>query len=870
MTGLPERFTSALGDRYRIERELGRGGMGVVLLAHDLKHDRKAAIKVLRQDAAPAHGDRFLREIQIAAHLQHPSILPLIDSGEVGGMTYYVMPFVEGESLRARLLREKQLPLNESIAIAREVADALHYAHAQGVVHRDIKPENILLESGHALVADFGIARALSNAAGEKLTETGVAVGTPEYMSPEQASGTGDFDQRSDIYSLGCVLYEMLAGTPPYTGTSPMAIIARKALEPVPGLRVVRDTVPAFVEDAIQTALAKVPADRFSSARQFADALAGDTHIVRAAPKRSGPSRRRWLLAGAAGMLAFISAIYVLIAGRAFAPHAAAPLAAQFTQLTSAPGAEWFPSLSPDGQWIVYAGQQAGNRDIYLQSVSGQKAINLTEASLDDDDQAAFSPDGARIAFRSWRDGGGIYVMGRTGEAVRRISDRGFHPTWSPDGKQIAFTDENVELMPGNSAGTSALWIVDANANSSAPRRLYAGDAVQASWSPHGQRIAFSHRLGQPAHGDIWTISIDGGKPTPLMDDRPRDWNPAWSPDGRFVYFASDSGGSMNLWRIPVDEQTGKALGPREPITTPATFLAHPTIAGTGGTIAYASAQLSVNIERLTLDSASGNPVGDPIPVTTGSRQWSSPDPSPDGKWVAFYSLTQPEGRLYIARPDGSGLRLLTPDTATDRVPRWSADGQWIAFFSNRGGRLQIWKIRPDGSDLRRTLVRGAYVAWAPRGYRFATALGATSFGDTVVIADGDSIDSESGVERLFYPGDQYLVNSWSPDSQYLVGELGTAGPGGHGIAVYSIKSKTFQKVADFGEWPVWLPDSRRILFVAEGHAFYIVDARTKRVRKIFELKRDVIAPPRITRDGRTLYFGRRTTEADIWMLSLR
>ncbi|HSQ32308.1 MAG TPA: protein kinase [Gemmatimonadaceae bacterium] len=866
MSGLPERFTTALGDRYRIEREIGRGGMGVVLLAHDLKHDRKAAIKVLRQDAAPACGDRFLREIQIAAHLQHPNILPLIDSGEVDGMTYYVMPFVEGESLRARLAREKQLPLNEALAIAREVADALEYAHAHGVVHRDIKPENILFESGHALVTDFGIARALSSVAGERLTETGVAVGTPEYMSPEQAGGTGELDHRSDIYSLGCVLYEMLAGMPPYTGTSPMAIIARKALEPVPGLRVVRDTVPQFVEDGIRMALAKVPADRFSSARQFADAISGDTRAVRVVSAR-GSSRRRWLLAGSAGTLAMLAAIYVLVAGLPFMKRAPAPAVAHFTQLTSMSGAEWSPSLSPDGRWIVYAGQQSGNRDIYLQSVSqqgGQETFNLTASSPADDDQPAFSPDGDRIAFRSSRDGGGIFVMGRTGEAVRRLTDRGFHPTWSSDGRQVAFTNENVELMPGNSEGVSELWVVDAAGG--APRRLYTGDAVQASWSPHGERIAFAHRLGRPAHGDIWTIPAKGGDPVPVMDDQPRDWSPTWSPDGKFIYFASDSGGSMNLWRIPVDEKSGKPVGPREAVTTPATFLAHPAVAGTGHAIAYTSAQLSVNIQRLTLDSASGNPIGEPVPVTSGSRQWSAPDPSPDGRWVAFYSFTQPEGRVYVARPDGSGLRLLTPDTAIDRVPRWSPDGKWIAFFSNRGGQLQVWAIRPDGSDLRRVWhPNAAYVAWSPRGPRMAVA----HAGSTTII-DGSAVDANSGFETIAYQKDKFFVNSWSPDSQYLVGQLGPVGFGSHGIAMYSLKSKQFQKLVDFGEWPVWLPDSRRVLFVAGGKAFYIVDATTKRVRKVFEVQRDVVGPPRITRDGRNIYFSRRVTEADVWMLDLR
>ena len=274
MDDLATRLQSALAGRYLIERELGRGGMANVYLAQDLKHHRRVAVKVLRPELAAALGaDRFLREIEIVAQLAHPHILGLIDSGAEAGLLYYVMPFVEGESLRARLHREKQLSLDDALNITREVADALSFAHGAGLVHRDVKPENILFEAGHAVVSDFGIARAITAAGGDKLTETGIALGTPAYMSPEQGSGSEDVDARSDLYSLACVLYEMLAGDPPFTGTSAQAILARKSLGPVPGLRVVRDTVPEGVERAITRALAKVPADRFGSAQQFVEAL---------------------------------------------------------------------------------------------------------------------------------------------------------------------------------------------------------------------------------------------------------------------------------------------------------------------------------------------------------------------------------------------------------------------------------------------------------------------------------------------------------------------------------------------------------------------------------------------------------------------
>ena len=282
MTDDLARLTAALADRYAIERELGQGGMATVYLARDLKHDRAVAVKVLRPELAASLGaDRFLREIKTTAQLAHPHILPLLDSGGTGAQAhggtgeflYYVMPYVEGESLRDRLTREKQLALEDALQLTREVADALSYAHSRGVVHRDVKPENILLQSGHAVVADFGIARAVSAAGSARLTETGLAIGTPAYMSPEQAAGSQDLDGRSDLYSLGCVLYEMLSGDPPFYASTPQAVLAKKLSEPLPRISVVREAVPADIEAALGKALARTPADRFATAAQFAAAL---------------------------------------------------------------------------------------------------------------------------------------------------------------------------------------------------------------------------------------------------------------------------------------------------------------------------------------------------------------------------------------------------------------------------------------------------------------------------------------------------------------------------------------------------------------------------------------------------------------------
>ena len=317
---LLRRLAAAFAGRYVFERKLGQGGMGTVYLAQDLKLHRPVAFKVLRPEIAPLLGvQRFQREIAVVSTLQHPHILTLHDSGEVvdaegDPLLYYVMPYVAGESLRARLEREKQLPLSDALALARDVASALDYAHRRGVVHRDIKPENILLSEQQAIVADFGIARAVGNAGGDRLTETGMSIGTPAYMSPEQSTGEGDIDGRSDIYSLGCVLYEMLAGETPYTGRTAQALIAKRLSAPIPQLRTLREELPPHIERAVQTSLAKVPADRFATAAQFLAALATEapTGTRETAPPSVAPAaaaarpwpRTAWLAAAAAVVVA--------------------------------------------------------------------------------------------------------------------------------------------------------------------------------------------------------------------------------------------------------------------------------------------------------------------------------------------------------------------------------------------------------------------------------------------------------------------------------------------------------------------------------------------------------------------------------------
>ena len=390
MSGSLERLSAALAERYRIERELGAGGMATVYLAEDLRHRRKVAIKVLHPELANALGpERFLREIETTANLRHPHILPLYDSGEAGGFLFYVMPLVEGESLRNRIEREKQLQIEAALAIAREVADALGYAHSRGIVHRDIKPENILLEGGHAVVADFGIARAVSAAGAEQLTRTGMSIGTPSYMSPEQASGEPTLDGRSDLYALGCVLYEMLGGQPPFTGPTVESVIHQHLMVEPPSITNLRPTVPAAVAGALARVLAKNPADRFNPAAQFVQAFASTgASITATATAHPKPSRSRTIPIGigvAAGLLVVAAAGYLITRGT----PAAAPLEPKRVVVATFENRSGDRSLDPLGamaaDWIARGLVGTGLVDV------GGTAADLTARGIGSDAPAGSS-----------------------------------------------------------------------------------------------------------------------------------------------------------------------------------------------------------------------------------------------------------------------------------------------------------------------------------------------------------------------------------------------------------------------------------------------------------------------------------------------
>jgi serine/threonine-protein kinase len=485
-----ERLNTALAERYRIESEIGSGGMATVYLAQDLKHDRSVAVKVLKPELAAVLGaDRFLSEIKVTANLQHPHILPLHDSGEADGFLYYVMPFVEGESLRARLDREKQLSVDEAVEVARSVASALDYAHRHGVIHRDIKPANILLHEGQPMVADFGIALAVRAAGGERLTETGLSLGTPQYMSPEQASGDREVDGRSDLYSLGCVLYEMLTGEPPHSGPTVQAIIAKLLTDKPRPVTELRETVPVHVAATVHKALAKLPADRFGGAGEFVEAVTGKTltsvltagEETPAMDSASGPFRRTlpWAL------VVILAAVSVFLATRGgfSAPDRvnrfnlmldeSAPLAF----IGEAWGGHGQPALalSPDGRSVAYVGKTDTTTQLFIRSLDDfeTRALPGTEGAVN----PFFSPDGAWIGFTTR---GRLTRVSADGASVQRITEA-YSPygcSWS-DQEQIACVTRDA----------NALLVTDPNGTSvnrpPLPRTVSA--IAEPHWLPGGE-----------------------------------------------------------------------------------------------------------------------------------------------------------------------------------------------------------------------------------------------------------------------------------------------------------------------------------------------------------------------------------------------
>jgi Tol biopolymer transport system component len=696
-------LSAALAGRYAVERELGQGGMATVYLARDVRHDRHVALKVLKPELGALLGvERFLAEIKVTANLQHPNLLPLFDSGEAAGLLFYVMPYVEGESLRARLDREKQLPIDEALRIATSVAMALDYAHRHGVIHRDLKPENVLLHDGQPLVADFGIALAVSNAGGNRITQTGLSLGTPQYMSPEQATGERAIDGRTDIYSLGAVLFEMLTGEPPHTGSTSQAIIARVLTEKPRSVRSSRPNVLPHVEQTVARALEKLPADRFASARAFADALSGAVSVTAAAgggssrttatadrltidvPAAKVHTTAKWI---ALALLVGVAAWGWL---RPRPPREAAPrvrFALAPTDSTplrdDIPGANL--ALSPDGTQLVFIGGLSTSR-LYLRDLNelDARAIPGTERAV----TPRFSPDGRWLAF---------VVDGQ----LKKIPLAGGQPQTIAEGlgpdntARYSWGDQDIVVfrqIPGR-----GLYRVSADGGP--PTQLTVPDTTRYeslhTWPevlPGGRAVVFAIVSDTgTVEPELGAVRLSDGE---VLRLGVRGANPRYVPTGHILFSRIETG---SISAVPFDERL-RVTGP--PVTVPEGVVVRP-----GG-----AAQISVSrTGTLAFVQVTGSQLvrvsreGVARQILSGPGRYESPRRSPTGgRFSLVIREASGAANVWVHSPALGTLTRLTSDGKSTGAA-WTGDGKRIAWvFTDVGEeiRWQPW----DGSDSAQTL----------------------------------------------------------------------------------------------------------------------------------------------------------------------
>ncbi len=723
MTAVPSDIHAALSGRYRIERELGAGGMATVYLAQDIKHDRKVAIKVLKPEIAAVLGaDRFVVEIKTTAALQHPHILPLFDSGEADGMLYYVMPYIQGETIREKLNRETQFGVDEAVRVAREVADALDYAHRHGVIHRDIKPENILLHDGRAMVMDFGIALAVSAAAGGRMTETGLSLGTPHYMSPEQATAEKDITPRSDIYSLGAVLYEMLTGNPPHTGASAQQVIMKIITEPAEAVTKYRKSVAPNVAAAVAKALEKLPADRFENAKAFKDALSASTFTYMAgshtAPTVVANARATSRLAIAMSIVtvaALAGAGWTLTRG---APRVA-PTRLDLNLEVSAPitgGQDVI--VSPDGSMLAYTGRSAsGQTGIFLRNLRGEPDFRMLPGT-EGGDYPAFSPDNQQILFR--RTDGTLLKMSVAGGGMTTVltSESSFHAHWgTPD-----------RIVYGGPAGS---WVTPINGGS--PKLLRRIGGRQMFLLPDGSGVLGRGGNGEVVLYDLRTDSLsilvrNGAHPVYvpgylLFDDDQgglsairfdlRQHRVSGSPArvlDRVAYSAAARGFSVSntgtlVWRVgaastgPRSGGSSRLViydfdGRADTLTLPTARPAYPRFSPNGNSIAYSSPSRNPNTSDIyTYDFTTKTNTQITFDGNNTSPIWS-----PDGLRIVYAKSDSDAAlgtRLHIKAADNSGADDLLEGVQPNATPTaWPRDD--LILYTLEPGRIMTVAPRRD------------------------------------------------------------------------------------------------------------------------------------------------------------------------------
>ena len=869
---------------YKIEAQLGSGGMGEVYLASDEKLRRKVALKILPPEytSSDERVKRFQLEARAISALNHPNIVTIYDVGTSEGINYIATEYVEGKTLR-EMVGEK-LKVKVVLGIIIQACEALSAAHNAGIIHRDIKPENIMKRpDGYVKVLDFGLAKlsGFDHHTLKNFTKTakGVIIGTPAYMSPEQVADE-KVDHRTDLWSIGVVLYELLTGVNPFKKENRQKTFQAILSEEPPLASSLNPEIPPELDQILIKALEKDADLSYQTASDLRADLKRVKREIDSSPslRSSGASSQRIESARPRkknyipAVLAAAVILALAFAAWFFVFQKDETTAVDWTkatnlQLTDAKGVEYFPSLSPDGKLFVYASNASGNFDIYIQRTGGKKADNLTADSPADDTMPAFSPDGERIAFRSEREPAGIYVMDAMGENSRRVADFGYHPSWSPDGKEIVVSMFGRDQPTVRPDGEQGLWII--NVETGARRKISDAEASFPSWSPNGKRIAYWFYTGSFSRRDIATIPADGGEPIVVARDfAVSNWNPVWSPDGKFLYFVSSKGGNMNFWRVPIDETSGKVLGEPEPVVTASKYSRHLNFSRDGRRMIYVQTNNQSNIRGGDFDMNELKTSGEHSWITQGDREIARAELSPDGTRFQMRLIRRTQDDIVSVSRDGSDWRDVTNDEAFDRYSRWSPDGRQIAFSSDRNQGGNVWIVNADGTNMRQITFPNAhhtsygFPVWSPDGKRLSINADSKTY-----IIDLTKKWNEQTPEPLAEAENVtgFVAWDWSPDGKKLAGTIHEGGR--YYLGFYSFETRSYEKVVeDLRIVSSWLPDSRHLVY-GDDNKIFLVDTVMKNVRVLVSSENLQLRAPFVSRDGKLLYYTAYTAESDIYLL---